>query len=54
MQEDIEMHCREVEHTQLYTLLRVLDREGVDSFIQAFFELCHEHRIDTNYIKVNP
>lgn len=53
-EEEVAKFCREAEHTQLYTLLRVLDREGLDSFIQAFFDLCHEHGIDTSYIKVKP
>lgn len=53
-EEDVENFCREAEHTQLYTLLHVLDREGLDSFIQTFFDLCYEHGIDTSYIKVKP
>lgn len=52
--EDIENFCFDAQHTQLLTLLRVLDREGLNSFIQAFFDLCHEHSIDTSYIKVKP
>lgn len=52
MEEYIEIYCHEAKHTQLYTLLRVLDREGLTSFVQAFFDLCHEHSIDTSYIKV--
>lgn len=53
-EEEVESFCREAEHTQLYTLIRVLDREGLDSFVQAFFDLCNEHSIDTSYIKVKP
>lgn len=53
-EEEVEGLCLEAEHTQLYTLLRVLDREGLDSFVQVFFDLCHEHSIDTSYIKVKP
>lgn len=54
MEEYIEIYCHEAKHTQLYTILRILDREGLDSFIQAFFDLCHKHDIDTSYIKVKP
>lgn len=53
-EEEVVDLCLEAEHTQLRTLLHVLDREGLDSFIQTFFDLCHEHSIDTSYTKVKP
>lgn len=53
-EEEVVVFCRVALHTQLDTLLRVLDREGLDSFVQAFFDLCHEHSIDTSYVKVKP